>query len=54
MNISFRNVENEKVRKCFLEVVTKYKMLHPFQLELKQRPIKSSTMQAQPVILYPT
>ncbi len=50
MNVSFRNVGNEKVRKCFLEVVSKYKMLHPFQLELKQKPIKSSTMQAQPVI----
>lgn len=33
-----------------MEVMKKYTSLHPYQITLKQRRVKASTMQAQPVI----
>jgi len=50
MNVAFSDVDNIEIRKSFLEVFEKYKVLHPFEIVLKQRPVKSSTMQAQPII----
>lgn len=50
MNISFINVEDDKIRESFIEVLRKYESLHTYEVVLKQKPIKSSTMQAQPVL----
>lgn len=50
MNISFKGVDNEEVKKCFLQVLSKYESLHKYPIILKQRAIKSSTMQAQPIL----
>jgi len=50
MIVEFQNIEHEKIRKSFLRVLNQYKTLHDFEILLNQRPIKSSTMQAQPVL----
>jgi hypothetical protein len=50
MNVEFENVESEKIRECFLIVMKRYEELHDIQVTLTQRSVKSSTMQAQPVI----
>ena len=50
MNVSFENVTNEKIRNSFLKVMSRYESLHDYHITLKQKKIKSSTMQAQPVI----
>jgi hypothetical protein len=50
MNVEFENVESEKIRECFLIVMERYEELHDIQVTLTQRSIKSSTMQAQPII----
>lgn len=50
MKVIFRNIEDEKIKQCFIKVVRRYEELHPYQITLRQGPIKSSTMQAQPVI----
>lgn len=50
MNVTFENVKSEKIRECFLIVMKRYEELHDCHVTLTQRNIKSSTMQAQPVI----
>jgi len=48
--IHFENVKNEKIRNSFTEVLWRYKELHDCEITLVQSPIKSSTMQAQPIV----
>ncbi|PTM05859.1 MAG: hypothetical protein DA405_02050 [Bacteroidetes bacterium] len=50
MTVHFKNVENEKIKNSFLEVMRRYTELHNSEVTLVQGPLKSSTMQAQPVI----
>jgi len=50
MNVEFFNIENSHIQNAFLEVVREYEALHDFRIELVQKPVKKSTMQAQPVI----
>lgn len=49
MNIRFRNINNEKIKSAFVEVVNRYNSLHEYNITLKQQRIKSATMMAQPV-----
>lgn len=49
-DVSFHNIENQKIKDCFLEVLYRYRALHDCRISLSQLPIKSSTMQAQPVL----
>ncbi len=50
MNVHFENITSEKIKSAFLEVVQRYDTLHDHKINLKQLRIKSSTMQAQPVL----
>lgn len=50
MNINFKNIDNQKIKDCFLEVYNRYDSLHEYDITLVQKKIKSSTMQAQPII----
>ncbi len=50
MNITFKNIESEKIKECFLAVYNRYEALHKYELTLAQKHIKSSTMQAQPIV----
>ncbi|WP_223252689.1 hypothetical protein [Owenweeksia hongkongensis] len=50
MIVHFENVENQKIKDSFMEVMERYEALHNSEVTLVQGPIKSSTMQAQPVV----
>lgn len=50
MNIDFQNIESDKIKASFEEVVRAYDVLHPYPITLEQRPIKNTTMQAKPII----
>lgn len=50
MNVKFDNLDNAKIRKCFLKVLERYESLHQHNIIVSQQRISSSTMQAQPVI----
>ncbi len=50
MNVEFLNIENSHIQQAFLDVVREYESLHDFKIELEQKPVKKSTMQAQPVV----
>lgn len=52
MEIIYRGVENDKIRNCFSEVLSNFDRLHDFEITLIMGKIKSSTMQAQPVISF--
>lgn len=48
--IYFKNVVDENIRECFLDVIRHYPLLKQYDIQLYQKKIKASTMQAQPVI----
>ena len=50
MTVAFSDVDDEHVRNSFLQVLQQFRALHPFEILLKQESVKSSTMQAQPII----
>lgn len=50
MNVIFENIADEKIRSSFLKVLHHYTSLHGYKIILRQKAIKSSTMQAQPVL----
>lgn len=50
MNVSYQNVENQKIIDCFEIALDRYETLHDFEITLVQKPIRASTMQAQPII----
>lgn len=52
MNIIFKGVESNKVRHCFFEVAKSYDGLREFEIVLSKQKVKSSTMQAQPIITF--
>jgi len=49
-NARFVNIENDKIRSAFIEVLTAYEKLHPYEITLIKEELKNSTMQAQPII----
>lgn len=48
--VIFQGVEEEKIRKIFLETLNQFDDLRKYKLILRQKRIKGTTMQAQPVI----
>lgn len=50
MNITFKNIQDQKIKDCFLEVYNRYDSLHEYDIILVQKKIKASTMQAQPIL----
>jgi len=50
INARFVNIENDKIRSAFIEVLTAYEKLHPYEITLIKEELKNSTMQAQPII----
>lgn len=50
MSLVFKNIKSKKIQDCFSVVYARYESLHTHQIEVVQRRIKDSTMQAQPVI----
>lgn len=50
MNVTYKNVENKKIIECFEKALDRYETLHNFEINLVQKPIRASTMQAQPII----
>ncbi len=52
MNITFKNVTSPKIKECFLKVYDQYEVLHKYEISLVQKPVKSSTMQAQPILSF--
>ena len=47
--VTFHNIQNQKIKDSFIKVLNRYEALHNCRVSLRQIPIKSSTMQAQPV-----
>lgn len=50
MRTTFRNIDSQQVREAFTNVLHSYQSLHTYEIILEQKPVKGSTMQAQPVI----
>ncbi len=50
MRVTFKNVENDVIKKSFLKVMERYDALHDYDVVLNQQRVKASTMQAQPKI----
>ena len=50
LSLHFENVESEKIKNSFKKVILRYRELHDCEITLVQGPLKSSTMQAQPLI----
>lgn len=50
MNIIFKGIENKRIQECFLSVAKKFGGLHQFEIMVTKVKVKSSTMQAQPII----
>ncbi|MDX1652291.1 MAG: hypothetical protein R3277_07360 [Brumimicrobium sp.] len=50
MNLIFKGVKNQRIKKCFSEVLERFDNLHDFEIVVMKRRVKSSTMQAQPII----
>lgn len=50
MKVTFKNVEDEVIKKSFLKVMERYGALHDYEVTLNQQRVKASTMQAQPKI----
>lgn len=48
-NITFKNVTNTHIQKCFLAALNNYPRLKSHDLQLIQRPIPETTMRAQPI-----
>jgi len=50
MQISFKHINNDRIKTCFREVAQQYKTLNNIKISLEKVSVKSSTMQAQPII----
>ncbi|QSS97692.1 hypothetical protein [Psychroflexus sp. ALD_RP9] len=50
MEISFKNINSERVKTCFREVAHEYQTLKNIKIRVEKVSVKSSTMQAQPII----
>jgi len=52
MKVRFRKVRSNKIKDSFLEALREYNELHDHSITLYQKRVKSSTMQAQPIITF--
>jgi hypothetical protein len=52
--VTFENLNDERVMRIFLEVVDRYNELDNYQITVKRQKIKSATMQAQPLVTFRT
>jgi len=52
MRIEYEGITSDKIRDCFETVMNRYEVLHDCRVTLRQKRLKSSTMQAQPVIKF--
>lgn len=50
MKINFCNVNNQKIKECFTNVLKRYDNLHKYEIHLHQKKLGNSTMKAQPII----
>ncbi|SMG11152.1 hypothetical protein SAMN05661096_00378 [Marivirga sericea] len=50
MKVKFKEVKSQKIKDSFLEALKAYDDLHVHSITLYQKRVKSSTMQAQPII----
>lgn len=50
MKVNYCNVENEKIKRCFTNVLKQYENLHQYNIHLHQKQLGNSTMKAQPII----
>ncbi len=50
MKVKFKQIKSDKIKESFLKVLNHYDDLHDFSITLSQKRVKSSTMQAQPII----
>lgn len=46
----FVNIEEDRIKQAFIEVLAEYEKLHPYEIVLKRSSVDESTMQAQPII----
>lgn len=51
-NVEFKGNIEERVKQCFLKVLSHYPSLHKYDIEVKRKKVKSSTMQAQPAFSF--
>lgn len=52
MKIIFRDIESERIKNCFCEVMKSYDGLKDFEIIVSKVKVRSSTMQAQPIISF--
>ncbi|MGM0581187.1 MAG: hypothetical protein ACQETL_10935 [Bacteroidota bacterium] len=50
MKVKFRKIDSERIKESFLTAIKEYSDLHDYSITLYQKSVKSSTMQAQPII----
>lgn len=50
MKVKFKKVKSDKIKDSFLTALKEYEDLHDYSITLYQKRVKSSTMQAQPII----
>lgn len=50
MDINFKGIESKRIRDCFCDVMENFEGLQEFEITVSKEKVKSSTMQAQPVI----
>ena len=50
MNVTYENIESQKIIDCFETALEGYKKLHDYEITLVQKKIRASTMQAQPIL----
>lgn len=48
--VRFINIQSEKVKEVFLKTLHYFPLLHPHIIRVKRRPLRHTTMQAQPVL----
>ena len=50
MNITFRYINDQRIKDSFLEVFTHFDIAHDYDIPLVQNKLKATTMQAQPIL----
>jgi len=48
--VRFINVESDRIKEIFLKTLHQFPVLHPHIIRIKYRPLRHTTMQAQPVL----
>jgi hypothetical protein len=50
MQVTYKNVQEDRIKRLFEEALSGYKPLHHFKIMLHQRKMPQTTMRAQPVL----